>query len=217
MKMRVFGDLVEYAGDGIVLVPAFERQLAADDVEGSKIFERDIAGDNDIIGLQEGRRLVAAEQRQGEDVEEIGIGKSDIFLKGHVLILDDLRAALLQTGSFFYLGVFLEKNLGNGGHDVRLFNFFFLYRGAKLDPHDLIRPVIIAVVAEFVMHKKHNDQAGGHADGEPGDIDGGKALIPPEIADSDLEIIFKHKYGFSAGLEGIVFLRYQVNARFVRH
>src|SRR4051812_32668278 len=46
--------------------------------------------------------------------------------------------------------------------------------------------IIKTVVAEFVLHPKQNEHCGCHPYRKAGDVDGGKALVPPEVANSYL-------------------------------
>ena len=45
------------------------------------------------------------------------------------------------------------------------------------------------VVAELILNPQQNENAAGHADGQPGDIDRSKSLMPDDVPESDLEII----------------------------
>ena len=51
---------------------------------------------------------------------------------------------------------------------------------------------MIAVVAELVLDIQEDQNAGGHADGEPGDVDERVGGMPSEVAYGYTEVVLEH-------------------------
>jgi len=45
------------------------------------------------------------------------------------------------------------------------------------------------VVTQLILHPQQNENAAGHANGQPCNIDCGKGLVPDYVSESDLEIV----------------------------
>ena len=48
------------------------------------------------------------------------------------------------------------------------------------------------VVTQLILHPQQNEDAAGHADGQPCNIDRSKGLVPDYVSEGDLEIVSKH-------------------------
>ena len=51
---------------------------------------------------------------------------------------------------------------------------------------------MVAFVLEFILHHQDDEQRAGYANRKPGDVDKSVYLLPAQIAESDLQIVFKH-------------------------
>src|SRR5579859_3380305 len=60
------------------------------------------------------------------------------------------------------------------------------------DPIDAVGAGVVAVVGEFVADPEEDEDGGGHAGGEAGDVDGvGRALFP-HVAEGGFEMVGEH-------------------------
>jgi hypothetical protein len=51
---------------------------------------------------------------------------------------------------------------------------------------------MVAVIGQLILHEKKDQDAAGHPDGQPADIDQGKGFVPQNIPHRDLKVVFKH-------------------------
>ena len=69
-------------------------------------------------------------------------------------------------------------------------------RGLALDvlgyPVNPVHILMISVVAQFVADIERDNQAAGHTDGEPGDVDQRIALMSQNVSDGGFNVVFEH-------------------------
>ena len=96
------------------------------------------------------------------------------------------------------------KGAAQGHHD-HLKGIEILFFGGVIQTHvehaggeaAMIGGVVIEV--GFVRDPQTDDQGDGHANGETGDVDGGIAAVPAEMAPGEEEVVFQHvsvRFGF---------------------
>ncbi len=65
-------------------------------------------------------------------------------------------------------------------------------RAVGIDPENALAVDVIPVEAQLVRDENQNQQATGDADGQSGDVDQRKCLVPPKIAQGDFQEVFQH-------------------------
>jgi hypothetical protein len=60
------------------------------------------------------------------------------------------------------------------------------------DPVNIIGILVKFFKTQFVLHKQQNQNAAGHSDSQPGNIDKGKSFMPLDVPECDFDIIFQH-------------------------
>jgi len=74
--------------------------------------------------------------------------------------------------------------------DVRLLSIAFLVGDYPVD----MRSVLFELIErEVVMHQQEDDEGDADADGETEYIDDGKCFVSPKAAESDQEVVLKHR------------------------
>jgi hypothetical protein len=94
---------------------------------------------------------------------------------------------------FFHFGEIAGKVVGHLGAGHGVLAYFPVHAVFHRDAHDAVGLRVEAVVAEFVPHVEHDEQAGGQAHGEARYVDGRKSLALPQAAQGDFEVVAEHK------------------------
>jgi hypothetical protein len=71
----------------------------------------------------------------------------------------------------------------------------------ELHAVELIHIGMEAVEGELIQDPEADEQAAGHSNGQPGDVDEGVALVAFDVADSDFKIVLKHVYAPEKGIK----------------
>ena len=64
-----------------------------------------------------------------------------------------------------------------------------------VDPVDVVRFFVKAVVAQFVADEEHDQQATRQPHSQPGDVDKRVALVLAQSAQGDFEVVLDHVFG----------------------
>jgi hypothetical protein len=62
-----------------------------------------------------------------------------------------------------------------------------------VNSEDTIGLAMEAIIAQFIQYIHHDKHAGSQTEGKPGDIDGGKAFMVPEVAKCKPAIVNDHE------------------------
>ena len=122
--------------------------------------------------MQEGGPGIAFDQGQGEDLEEIGIDKSQCILpKGLVAVGDPAEALIGQPGGGFDLGELVFRCCAYRRHYRRFPDISTIHLPMEGHPDDLIGLFIEAIVRSLVLDKKQDQEEGRDAETQPHDMD----------------------------------------------
>jgi hypothetical protein len=140
---------------------------------------------------------IAFEEGEGEDLEEIGVGKGHfLFFELPGAILGEDLAIPAEPGGGFDVGVCCGHAWSHGDVDHGVVGLGDAGE-AQVYPVDVLGAAGEAVVMGLIPDIGGDEQTGGQADGEAEDIDGGKDPVPAEIAQGDLEVVGEHGYGLA--------------------
>ena len=146
------------------------------------------------VGGARGGAGAPPRDRDVEDLEEAGIdvadGVDELAVAGaqRLVRLEDADRALDVGGV-----VLLE---GRGGRAGRRGEGDRLAAGdveGALGGGDAVHVRQPAVVGQLVADEQQDEEAGGEADGQAADVDGGVELVVDEVADRDREVVAQHR------------------------
>src|SRR5580704_8433165 len=83
-----------------------------------------------------------------------------------------------------------QGRLGNGPFHLLLLRLFC----KAVDAIDTVGIHMIAVVAQLIPHIEDEEEAKGNPDGQPEDVEEAISYVPSEIAESDEEEVFEHRW-----------------------
>jgi|SRR6185312_1741055 len=161
------------------------------------IFRSQAAGrafiDHDGMRVVEGGIGVAGDHGQGEDLEDRRVGEGEVMLEDMVVALPHQLVARVAESDHL-----LDLRIGSNERGAHKFG-----GGNSVDPgvievEILIDPInavgvdVVAVVTKFVGDVQDDQQADAKTGGEADDVEGGKALTPPEAAEGSPEIVAEH-------------------------
>ena len=133
---------------------------------------------------------IALEERKCKNFKKLGIGESKIVLVEAVVSdANDSSAGFSETDRLQDLRKITFKSRAKGGGKQRVRESsparhpFVLY-----STEDLIGLFMEAIEAEFALNPEKNQNAGGHADRQPGHVDEGIGLVPSDLPEGDFDI-----------------------------
>jgi hypothetical protein len=85
--------------------------------------------------------------------------------------------------------------------------------GMESDANDLIRLVVISVIAQLMPDKKQDQQTGRDADRQSGDINGRKSSVSTEITEGDHQEVFDHVTAILKRLPGAAGVKYRIRCQ----
>ena len=189
-------------------VPAIvEIDRIADGLFVAEVLEGQILRDHHRIRLGERDALIPRGQRNAEHLEQVGSRPDDFaFIVDGVSEIDQPRGfGTSQPDDKLDLGeVALQGGSPARGRPGRLNGLAPTFDIVD-DAVHAVGMGMIPVVAELILDVQEDQDAGGHADCEPGDIDERVGGMPAEIAQGHAEVIPEHLCLFrSVGVATVV-------------
>ena len=188
--MRLMGHIPDdprHLTNGLIL----QLQDFSDNIRTVEIPLRDAFVDDYRIRLIQGRCRVSLHHRHGKDLEESRVGKDQAMVldKVTVLLHHDIPC-IIGPHHLLHLGVIGLQRPGQGFGGYRRRKAGIVEKNVRIDPVDPIRLCIVFVVAQLIDNVEDDEQADAQPCRQPDNVDGGKGLAFPKVAQSDFEIIF---------------------------
>ncbi len=201
--VAVARDIPEDCHDPVVARDTLRDQgdRPPDDVVGAETRDRLGLTQHDRIDGREGG-CIAAQQRQVDHVEQIAIGEDIIARRQRLAVLDDDGRTAERVDRLIDLREILLEGLARRvGCHLQIFGLAGILAAIPgLELVDILDAGDPAVEAQLVADEQQDHQAGGHADGEPEDVDERIDPVLEQGPQPDREIIAQHRLALSYGL-----------------
>ena len=198
VEVGVLRDVLDDAGD-FEVSPSFVAEHLAEGVFIAEVFAGRRGGDDDGERGVERRGGIALQERKREDVEDRRVGEKEAFLlKLSLLIPEDERRLRIQP----------DGVLDGGGIRVLQARADFVRRagqppdaalvagvaGAPVfsEAIDTVGLLMKSIIAQFVLHVQHDQQATRHPHRQPERVDEGVALVSPQVTQGNLQVVLDH-------------------------
>ena len=196
-KMGIRGDVAKDSGDleFVSLVPGAVHDRAADGVRASEKPPCLPFGKEDGERVFQDRGLVAADKREGEDIEDLRVGPMNVFFdERHPPDVDKILPRPVDPDGRPDFRKIPNHGRGHrgGGHGKQIGPEIGVARLFLDDPVDVLGLGMVAVIAELGPDEEHDEDEHGHAHGQPQDVERGISLALLDVPPGDDEVILEH-------------------------
>jgi hypothetical protein len=148
--------------------------------------------------LRQRRLGVSLLQPERKHLEEGRVGSQDFVVAEHLALAKHhcARHGVNARGGG-YLGNVPRQYFGGGRRGRRAVFLLFAPLDVHVHPVHVLAVGVKPVVGQFPPDVEEYGQAHEHAQGQPGNVDGGKYPVLLQVAPGDEQVVAKHRSGFT--------------------